>query len=104
MAQINHDLALRIELYVRAVHGARRRPFEIDALRIVPASVTRTLELVFSGFPVGRAAKVRAHRGNHEDPLGISDYPNPVLVLKFGVYAEPEIRRVSDAKPGLRFV
>jgi len=89
---------------VGAVHWPGRRAFEVDALRIVAAAVTGTLKFVFAGFPVGRTAEVGADRRDDENALGVTDYPNALLILKFGIDAETEVRRIANAEFGLGFV
>src|SRR5690349_21486774 len=70
-AQIHFNLTLGRQLDMRTIHGTRSRAFEIDAFRIVARAVARAFEFVLTGFPVRRAAEVRADRGNHENALGI---------------------------------
>src|ERR1017187_3839101 len=104
VAQIDHNLPFRIQLHVRAIHGTRRRPLEVDALGVVTAAMARALELVLAGLPVGRASQVGADGRDHEDALGVAHHPNTVVFLKFGIDPEAEIRRVADQKFGFRLV
>src|SRR5579871_847225 len=83
---------------MRAVHGARRGTFEVDALGIVAAAMTGTLEFVFAGFPIRGTAQVSADGGNDEDALGIADHPDAVLILELGVHAESEVGGIADAE------
>src|ERR1017187_10129098 len=104
VAQIDHNLAFRIQLHVGAIHGSRRRPLEVDAFGIVAAAMARALELVLAGFPVGGAAQVGADSRDHEDALGVAHHPNPEIFLKFGIDAETKIRWVADQEFGFRLV
>jgi hypothetical protein len=47
---------------------------------------------------------MRANRDDDENALGIADHPDAVVLLKLGVDAETEIRRISDLEFGLRLV
>src|SRR5579872_180718 len=57
---IHQDLPVRREFHVRPVHRPRRRAFEVDSFTVVTTAMTRALEFVFRGLPVGRAAQVGA--------------------------------------------
>src|SRR6185436_120065 len=81
---------------MRPIHRPRRWTFEVDALRIVAAAVAWTLELIFAGFPIRRAAQVRADGRDHEDSLRVADHPDAVRVLEFGVDAKTEVGWIAD--------
>src|SRR5262249_37688386 len=103
-AQIDHDLPFRIELDVRAVHRTRRRSLEVDPFRIISAAVAGTLKLVLACLPVGRAAQVRADRGDDEDTLGVAHHPDAILILKFRVDAKAEVGRTAYTEVSLRLI
>src|ERR1051326_8414964 len=96
--RINDDLSFSIQRDFRAVHRPRRGTFEVDALAIVTTTVTRALELVFAGFPVGRAAEMRAARVDHEESIGSARDPDAVLLLPLRIDADGVISRRPDAK------
>ena len=100
-AQIHFNLPFGCQFDVRTVHRTRSGAFEIDTLGIVPRAVAGALEFVLTGFPIRRAAEVRADRGDHENALGVAHHPDAVRILKLGIHAETEIGRVADQK--LRF-
>src|ERR1019366_7324802 len=54
--------------------------------------------------PVGRAAQVGADGRDDEYTLGIAHHPDAVLILKFRVHSETEVRGVADAELDLWFV
>src|SRR2546423_1003277 len=93
---IHHDLSIGSELHMRAIHGTRRRAFKIDAFTVLPAGVTRILEFVFAGFPVGRAAEMRAARVNHKDAIGRAIHPNAIFLLPLRIDAKGVIREVAN--------
>jgi hypothetical protein len=62
-------------IWLRPVHGARRRTLEVDAFGIVAAAVAGALELIFALLPVRRAAQVSADGRDDEDALGIAHWP-----------------------------
>ena len=99
MAQVHYDLTFGVKFDVSAVHGSRRRTFEVDPLSVITAAVTRALELVFTGLPVRSAAEMRANRRDHENTLTVSYYPDSVLALELGVDAVTEVRGVADLEP-----
>src|SRR6185436_2148464 len=101
-AQVHLDLAFGRDFDVRPVHRTRCGTFEVDAFGIVAGTVTRAFELVLARLPVGCASQVRADRRDDEDAFGIAHHPDPVLVLKFGIDPETEVRRITDQKLGLR--
>jgi hypothetical protein len=41
MAQVYYDLAFGVEFDVSAIHGPRRRAFEVDPLSIIAAAMAR---------------------------------------------------------------
>src|SRR5205085_4833769 len=92
------DLPLRVDLYVRAVHGARRRAFKVHTFRVIPRPVARALEFVLARFPIGRAAQVGTPRVDHEEPVRGAVYPYAVLRLPLRIHANAVIARVADAE------
>src|SRR3979490_2361135 len=100
---VDYDLAVGREFDVRAVHRARRGALEIDTFAVVAAAVTRALEFVFAGFPVGRAAEMRAARVDDENAVGSAVDPNAVFLLPLGVDAERVIGGITDLEDGGRF-
>ena len=66
-AFVDQDLAIIGELDRGAFQGARCRAFEVNARESKAAAVARTLELLFSGEVVRRAAKMGAHRDQGEE-------------------------------------
>src|SRR6185369_3678070 len=86
--RVNHDLSLGIQRHFRAVHRSRRGTFEVDTLAVVTTTVTRALELVFAGFPVGRAAEMRTARVDHEETIGSACDPDAVLLLPLRIDAD----------------
>src|SRR5258708_28037041 len=96
------DLAVGRQFYVGAIHRARCGAFEIDAFAVVAAAVTRALEFVFAGFPVRRAAEVRAARVDDENAVGRAVDPDAVFLLPLGVDAERVIRGITDLENGGR--
>src|SRR5439155_4583650 len=59
-ALVDENLPVFGEHDAHALERTRRRPFEVHAGEAEAAAVARTLELVFRGQIVGRAAQVRA--------------------------------------------
>src|SRR5215218_7557355 len=80
-ADVDQNLSFCIKTYLRAVHWPRRRPFEVDALAVVATAMARAFELVFTGLPVRRAAKMCAARVDNEEPVGSPRHPDAVLLL-----------------------
>src|SRR5438105_4593598 len=101
-ASVNNDCAGRVHFHMRTIHWPRRRAFEVHAFRVVTRTVTRALEFIFGGLPIGRAAQVRAARVNNEEPVGRAVNPDAVLLLKFRVYADAVIGRIADLEYGAR--
>src|SRR5260370_7404729 len=93
---IHDDLAIGSQFYMRAIHGPRRRPFEVDTFAVVAAAVARALELVFAGFPIGRTAQMCAASVNDEDTARRAVHPDAVLLLPFGIHAQSVIRSVAN--------
>src|SRR5689334_25213795 len=85
--RINHDLTFGVELDLRAIHRSRRGTFEVDALAVVTTTVTRALEFVLAGFPIGCAAEMRAARIDHKEAIGSARDPDAVLLLPLRVDA-----------------
>src|SRR4030095_2533587 len=98
LGYVHHNLSFRIELDMGAIHRSRSRPFKIDRLAIVPAAMTGTLKLVLTGFPVRRAAEMRAARVDHKNPIGSFVYPDAILLLPLGVNAKRVICRKAHFK------
>src|SRR5580698_11311013 len=47
---VHDNLAVGSKLHEGPIHRPRRRPFKVDALIVVAASVARTLEFVLASF------------------------------------------------------
>src|SRR5689334_17408614 len=94
--RINHDLTFGVELDLRAVHRSRRGAFEVDALAVVTATVTRAFEFVFAGFPVGGAAEMSAARIDHKETIGSTRDPDAVLLLPLRIDADSVISGRTD--------
>src|SRR4029079_12469039 len=77
---------------------AWRRSLEVDSFVGVAAPMARAFELVLAGLPVGRAPQVSASGVNHEQPFGVTNHPDAVLLLELGVDPETEIGGISDSK------
>src|SRR5712692_1032633 len=97
---VDNDLAVRRQLDVRAVHRTRRGALEVDAFAVVAAAVARTLEFVFAGFPIGRAAKMRAARVDDENAVGCAIDPDSNFFLNLGVDTESVIGGIADLEDG----
>src|SRR5690242_11273611 len=95
---IDYDLSFRIDCHLRAIHRSGRGTFEVNPFTVVTTAVTRALELVFTGFPVGRAAEMRAARVNNEETIGSARYPDAVLLLPLGIDADGVITGRPNAK------
>ena len=100
---VDDDLPGRIGLNMCAVHRPRRRSLEVYPFAGVAAPVARALELVLAGLPIGRASQVSAPGVDDEQPFGVANNPDAVLLLEFRVDAEAEIGRVSDSEDGAWF-
>src|ERR1044071_5620750 len=103
LSGVHDDLPFGILLDVGAIHRARGRPFEIDSLAIVAAAVTRAFEFVFRGFPIGRAAEMRAARKDDKQAVGSFVHPDAILLLPFIADADVVIVWKADAELGGRF-
>src|SRR5713226_4899989 len=99
---VDDDLAVGRQFYVGAVHGARRGAFEVDTFTVVAAAVARALEFVFAGFPVRRAAEMRAARVDDENAIGSAVDPDAVFLLPLGVDAERVVGGIADLEDGGR--
>ncbi len=99
-ADVHHYLAFSIQFDVSAIHRPRRRSFEVDSFAVVATAMAGTLEFVFTGFPVGRAAEVRAARINHKHAIGSFVNPDSILLLPLGIDAKCVIRRKANRKLG----
>ena len=100
---VDDDLPGRIGLNMCAVHRPRRGPLEVYPFASVAAPVARALELVLAGFPIGRASQVSAPSIDDEQPFGVANNPDAILLLEFRVDPEAEIGWVSDSEDGARF-
>src|SRR6266403_32609 len=96
------DLAVGRQFEVSAIHRARRGTLEIDAFTVIAAAVTRALEFVFAGFPVRRAAEMRAARVDDENAIGSAVDPDTIFLLPLGVDAERVIGGIADLEDGGR--
>src|SRR6516162_9017947 len=86
-----------------AVHGTRCRSLEINAFAVVPTPVTGALELVFTGFPVGRTAQMRAPRENDKQAIRGAIHPNAVFLLPLRIYAQRVVRGIANLEDRGRF-
>jgi len=103
LAGVDHNLPFCIERDLRAIHRARRRAFEVDALAVVATAVARAFEFVFTGLPIRRAAEMSAARIDNEEPVGSSRHPDAVLLLPFCVDADSVIGDGPNTKYAGRF-
>src|SRR6185369_3653897 len=83
-------------------HRPRRWSLEVYSLVGVAASVARTFEFVLAWFPVGGATKMRAASVDHEQPFGISNNPDAILLLEFRIDSESEVRRIAESEDGAK--
>ncbi len=60
--------------------------------------MARTLELVLTCLPVGRAAEMGAASVNHKKPVGSSGHPDAILLLPLGIDAERVVAGRPDRK------
>ena len=88
--RIDNDLSIGREFNFGSVHGTRRRSFEVDALAVVTAAVARTLEFVFTGLPIRRAAEMRAAGVDYKNPVGSAIDPDAIFLLELGVHSQSE--------------
>src|ERR1700682_2187410 len=96
------DLAVGRKGHVSAIHRARCGAFESDAFTVVAAAVTRALEFVFAGFPVGRTAEVRAAGVDDEDAIGSAVNPYAIFLLPLGIDTQGIVRGIADLEDGGR--
>ena len=82
---IDNDLAVWSQFYVRPVHGPGSRAFKVDTLVVITATVARTLEFVLARFPVRRAAEMSAPRVNDKQPVRRAVHPDSVFLLKLSI-------------------
>src|SRR6266446_5059699 len=87
---------------MRPIHRPGRRPFEVDPFAVIPAAVTRTLELVFAGLPVWRAAQVSAARVDYEYAIRRAIYPDAKFLLEFGIDAKRKLRWIANLENRIR--
>src|SRR5258708_365132 len=88
---------------MRAIHGPRRGPFEVDTFAVVAAAVARALELVLAGFPIGCAAQMGAAGVNDEHTTRRAVHPDAVLLLPLGIHAQSVVRGVANLENRRRF-
>src|SRR5260370_28368248 len=93
---VDDDLVVRRQFQVRSVNGTRRGPFEVDTFAVVSAPVAGTLEFVLAGFPVGRAAEMRAAGVDDENAVRCTADPDAVLLLPLRIHAQGVIRGITD--------
>src|ERR1019366_1975875 len=101
-ARIDYNLTFSIQFNKGAVHGTRRRPLEIPALHVVPASMARALELVLAFDPVWCTAQMGAAAINDEQPVRPANHPDTMGLLETFIHAGAEIGRIADAEFGAR--
>src|SRR5262249_38210708 len=95
---VDNYLSFGVQFDMSSIHWTRRRSFEVDAFTIVATAVTRTLEFVFTGFPVRRAAEVRATRVDHEQSIRSFSYPDSILLLPLRINPERVVTWWADAE------
>src|SRR5205814_6976417 len=82
-AFVHDDLPVLAQGYPRAFERPGSRTLEVDAALVIPASVTRALELLFRGKPVRRAAEVGAYGDERiHDVVLAADDPDSILLLE----------------------
>src|SRR5712671_550779 len=86
-----------------AIHRARGWALEVDAFAVIAAAVTRTLEFVFAGVPVRRAAEMGAARVDNENAIGSAVDPDAIFLLPLGVDAESVVGWIANFEDGRRF-
>ncbi len=91
LRRIDHDLPFGIELQLGSVHGPWRRALKINPFAVVPTAMAGAFKFVFTLHPIGSAAQMGALGIDDENPLGVADHPNSVLLLKSGVDPITEI-------------
>src|ERR1700722_5013338 len=100
---IHNNLPVGRQLHVRAVHGSRRWSLKINSFAVITAAVARALELVLAGFPVRRAAKVRAAGVDHKHPVGSAIDPYAKFLLELSVHTQRKLRGITDLENAVRF-
>src|SRR5690349_18111427 len=103
LSNIHLDLPVRRQFHTSAIHGPRRRTFEINSFTVVAAAVARALEFVFAGFPIRSAAEMRATRVDDEKAVGRAVYPDAIFLLPLGVHAKRVVGGIADFENGGRF-
>src|SRR5260370_27603377 len=88
---------------MRAIHGTRRRAFEVDSFAVVTAAVTRTFELILACLPVWGATQMSAASVDDEHAIGCAVDPDAVFLLPLGVNTESVVRSVADLENCWRF-
>ena len=83
---------------MRTVHRTRRWSFKGNSFTIVTTAMTRTLEFVFTGFPVRRATQMRASRIDDKQAIGSLRDPDAILLLPLGIDTKCVISGHADAK------
>src|SRR5215470_2841100 len=96
------DLAVGREFDMGTIHRARCRALEIYAFTVIAATVTRTLEFVFAGFPVWRAAEMCATGVDDENAIRRAVNPDTVFLLPLGVDAQRVIGGIANFEDGGR--
>src|ERR1700730_5480783 len=100
---VDDDLAVGRQRHVRTIHRARRGALEIYAFAVVAAAVAGALEFVFAGFPVRRAAEMRAARVDDENAVGRAVDPDTIFLLPVGVHAERVVGGIANFENCGRF-
>src|SRR5690348_3445967 len=95
---VHDNLAIRSNLYVRAVHRARRRAFEVHSFAVIAAAVAGALEFILACLPVGSAAQMRAARVDNKNAVRSAVHPDAVFLLELGVYAKRVVGGIADFK------
>ena len=103
LADVNHNLPIGIQTNVRSIHWSRRWTLKIPSFSVVATSMAWALELIFTLNPIGGATQVGTLGVDYEDPLGIANYPNPILLLKPCVDSETKVGRITDSETCFRF-
>src|SRR5713226_6842823 len=85
---VDDNLSFGIDLDVRAIHRARRRPFKVNAFAVVTTAVTRTLKLVLARLPVRGTTQMRAARINHKQTIRRLVHPDAILLLPFRIHPQ----------------
>src|SRR5215211_7394006 len=102
-ADVDDDLPFCIHCHFGAVHRARRRSFEVNALAVVATAMARAFELVLTCLPVGCTTEMSATCIDDEESIGCFRHPDAVLLLPFCIDAERVIAWRADAKRAGRF-